>query len=347
MTLHERHRRGTGLKLAVVLPALNEESTVGRVIAAVPRHLPDIREVEVILVDDGSSDETSLRARAAGVDRIVRHARSRGLVAAFSCGIDEALRAGADIVVHLDSDGQHDPVHIPQLIAPIVAGEADVVVGVRPLAQACDTSRAKKLGNRLGSWFFRRLLNLPVSDFTSGYRAISREALQRLNLVSEYTYTLESLIQAARLRLAVAEVSVPALSRTVGKSRIAGSVTGYIARAGGQALRCVLHTKPLAAFGRAAAVTMVLALGFTGWFLWGYQSGGMHLPALLAALLSLVMSVGLFITGLVADSVGSNRRLLEDALYRLKTLEAHSVPGSMEGLSMEALPPPARLSEIA
>src|SRR6266566_3193262 len=164
------------LKLAVVLPALNEESTVGQVIAAVPRRLPGIGQVEVILVDDGSTDATVLRALAAGADRIARHARNRGLVAAFSRGITEALHAGADIVV-----------------------------GVRPLAHASDMTLGKRLGNRFGSWVFRRLLKLPVSDFTSGYRALSREALMRLNLVSDYTYTLESLIQAARMRLAVAE----------------------------------------------------------------------------------------------------------------------------------------------
>ncbi len=219
---HQDHPNPT-LKLAVVLPALNEESTVGQVIAAVPRRLPGIGQVEVILVDDGSTDATVLRALAAGADRIARHARNRGLVAAFSRGITEALHAGADIVVHLDSDGQHDPARIPQLIAPIVAGEADIVVGVRPLAHASDMTLGKRLGNRFGSWVFRRLLKLPVSDFTSGYRALSREALLRLNLVSDYTYTLESLIQAARMRLAVAEVVVPVRRRSVGDSRMAGS----------------------------------------------------------------------------------------------------------------------------
>lgn len=342
---HQDHREPM-LKLAVVLPALNEESTVGHVIAAVPRRLPGVREVEVILVDDGSTDATVLRALAAGADRIARHARNRGLVAAFSRGITEALHAGADIVVHLDSDGQHDPGQIPELIAPIVAGEADIVVGVRPLAHATNMTLAKRIGNRLGSWIFRRLLRLPVSDFTSGYRALSREALLRLNLVSDYTYTLESLIQAARMRLAVAEVVVPVRERSVGDSRMAGSVTHYIARAGGQALRCLLHAKPLSAFGRAAALMMLIALSFTAWFLTGYQSGGLHLPALLAALIAFVMSVGLFVSGLVADGIGSNRRLLEDLLYRMKTLEARTVAG-LDDTADDLQGTKARLSEIA
>jgi hypothetical protein len=208
-------------------------------------------------------------------------------------------------------------------------------------------TRAKRVGNRCGSWFFRRLLKLPVSDFTSGYRALSREALLRLNLVSDYTYTLESLIQASRMRLAVAEVIVPARKRPVGKSRIAGSVTRYVSRAGGQALRCVLHTRPLSAFGRAAALMMFVAVGFTGWFLSGYQSGGLHLPALLAALLSLVISVGLFVLGLIADGIGSNRRLLEDLLYRMKTLEAHMTSDVRERAEAEGVGSAAHLSEIA
>jgi glycosyltransferase involved in cell wall biosynthesis len=339
-------QRDAMLKLAVVLPALNEESTVGHVIAAVPRQLPGVREVEVILVDDGSTDATVSRALAAGADRIARHARNRGLVAAFSRGITEALHAGADIVVHLDSDGQHDPEQIPELIAPIIAGEADIVVGVRPLAQATNMTLAKRIGNRVGSWIFRRLLRLPVSDFTSGYRALSREALLRLNLVSDYTYTLESLIQAARMRLAVTEVVVPVRERSVGDSRMAGSVTNYIARAGGQALRCLLHAKPLSAFGRAAALMMLIALSFTAWFLTGYQSGGLHLPALLAALLAFVMSVGLFVSGLVADGIGSNRRLLEDLLYRMKALEAHTLAG-LDDTADDLQGTKARLSEIA
>jgi glycosyltransferase involved in cell wall biosynthesis len=343
MDYSQHHDRDGGLKLAVVLPALNEEATVGQVIAAVPRRLPGIREVEIILVDDGSTDTTVLRALAAGADRVARHARNRGLVAAFSRGINEALQAGADIVVHLDSDGQHDPEQIPRLVAPIAEGEADIVVGVRPLAQTRDMTFAKRVGNRLGSWVFRRLLRLPVSDFTSGYRALSREALLRLNLVSDYTYTLESLIQATRMRLAVVEVVVPVRKRIAGESRMAGSVPQYIARSGGQALRCLLHAKPLSAFGRASALMMLVALGFTGWFMSGYQSGGLHLPALLAALLALVLSVGLFVSGLVADGIGSNRRLLEDLLYRMKTLETLALARADETAGEVK----ARLSEIA
>jgi hypothetical protein len=169
---------------------------------------------------------------------------------------------------------------------------------------------------------FRRLLRLPVSDFTSGYRAFSREALLRMNLVSEYTYTLETLIQAARKRLAVVEVPIAVRPREAGTSRMTGSVLRYVGRTSGQAFRSMLHANPLVAFGRAAAAAGVIAIACTGWFLVGYGDGGMHLPALLAAVLSAIAAAGLFISGLIADGISSNRRLLEDALYRLKELEA-------------------------
>src|SRR5262245_51308391 len=169
--------RRDGCMLTVVIPALNEEATIGAVVAAVPRRIPDVEHVHVIVVDDGSSDATSAVAAAAGADRVVRHTGNRGLVAAFRTGMDAALDDGADVVVHLDGDGQHDPRYIPRIAAPILLGDADVVVGVRSLSSATQITRARRHGNRLGSWVFRRVTKLAISDATSGYRAFSRDAL--------------------------------------------------------------------------------------------------------------------------------------------------------------------------
>lgn len=326
--------------LAVVIPALDEEESIGGVVAAVPRRLQGVGRVHVVVVDDGSRDATRARALAAGADRVVSHVRNRGLVAAFNTGVREALALGADVVVHLDGDGQHDPQELPRLVAPIARGEADVVVGVRSFDGSADMSSARRHGNRLGSWVFRRLLHLSVSDVTSGYRAFSREALLRLNLVSDYTYTLETLIQAARKRLAVREVPISVRPRQVGTSRMTRSVLRYIGRTGGQAFRSILHANPLVAFGRAAVVAGVVAVAATGWFMVGYGDGGMHLPALLAAILSAIAAAGLFVSGLIADGISSNRRLLEDALYRLKELEALGVPVGKPG---DATQPSERL----
>jgi glycosyltransferase involved in cell wall biosynthesis len=326
-------------KLAVVVSALDEAKTIGPVVASIPRRMPYIREVEVIVVDDGSCDGTAMVALAAGADRAERHRSNRGLVAAFRTGVNSALASGADVVVHLDGDGQHDPGFIPRLVAPIISGDADVVVGVRPLDEIRD-SEVRRRGNQFGSWVFRRVTKMPISDATSGYRAFSREALLRLNVISEYTHTLETLIRSARMRLAVAEVVVPALPRAHGESRMTHSVTRYVGHAGGQAFRTMLHTNPLTVFGRAAIAMLALCAVLTGWFLLGYQSGGLHLPALLAAVLTFVLAVGLFVSGLIADGISTSHRLLEEALYHLKRVEhdraaAHSLPG--EASAMETL----------
>ncbi len=312
----------TSRKLGVVIPALNEEETVGSVVEGVPRHILGCNEVEIIVVDDGSTDATNERATAAGADRVITHSRNRGLVASFNHGVGLALARRCDVVVHLDADGQHDPMLIPNLVAPILAGEADIVVGVRRLTDKTSGTPVRRYGNRLVSWLFRRAFKVPVQDVTSGFRAFSRESLLKLNVVGDYTYTLDSLIQAARKRLAVAEVEIPALRRQFGESRMTHSVRRYIGTTGTQALRTTLHSSPLSVFGRAALVALVAGVAFMGWFLVGYGDGGMHLPALLATLIAFGLSGALFLSGLIADGVNTNRRLLEDALYRLKRLEA-------------------------
>jgi glycosyltransferase involved in cell wall biosynthesis len=310
------------VRLVVVMPALDEEATVGAVIAAVPRAFPGVEDVQVVVVDDGSSDRTRIVALTAGADEVLSHPRRRGLVASFNDGMREALRRGADIVVHLDSDGQHDPAQIPDMVRPILHGQADIVVGVRSFTDPTVMAPIRRHGNRVGSWVFRRLLGLPVSDFTSGYRAYSRESLLQLNIVSDTTHTLETLIQAARKQLTVAQVAVPVRPRVSGESRMTASVWSYIRRTAGQAFRCLLHQDPLALFGPAAGVFLAVAVALTGWFVWAYNTQpGLHLPALLGAVLAAILAIGLFIAGLLADGVRTNQRLVEEALYHLKRQE--------------------------
>lgn len=311
-------------KLVVFIPALNEEKTIGEVIAAVPRSIVGVGAVEIVVIDDGSDDRTTSTALDAGADRVLRHRRRRGLVSVFNSAIDEALARGADFVVQIDGDGQHDPTFIPAMIGPLLSGSADLVIGVRPLATATEMSRARRHGNRIGSAILRFALKLNVSDATSGFRAFSRDALLRLNVVSDYTYTLDTLIQSARKGLAVAEVEVPTLERREGVSRMTSSIFRYIWRSGFQAFRTLLHSNPLAFFGRFALVTGIGAFLCGVWFLAGYAEGGQHLPRLLATISFLVVSGTFFVYGLLADAINSNRRLLEDSLYRMKRLELSS-----------------------
>lgn len=328
VVLHDRRRQGrrrTDLpSLSVVIPALNEGATIGEVVSAVPRDIPGINLVRVIVVDDGSSDDTQARARAAGVDVIVAHVHRRGLVPAFKLGMSEALRHGADIVVNLDGDGQHDPTYIPALIAPILAHEADLVVGVRPLGEAKDTiSPVRRHGNRMGSWLTGKALGMDISDATSGFRAFSRETLLRMNLVSENTYTLETLVHASRQRLRVAEVPVPARRREVGQSRMTSSLRTYIGRTAGQAARALVQYNLPRVLARLGLIASISAVACTLQFVLGYQADGpgRHLPSLLGSVLSAMIAMGLFVSALVADGIGTTRRLLEDALYHVKRLD--------------------------
>jgi glycosyltransferase involved in cell wall biosynthesis len=309
-------------KLAVIIPALNEATTIASVIRAVPRSIPGVREVEVILVDDGSTDGTQAEAIAAGVDAIAHHPRRRGLVSAFKDGVGEALRRGASIVVNVDADGQHDPAQIPNLISPILANRADIVLGVRDLSNA-DMSPVRRHGNIVGTWVTRTALGLDISDATTGFRAFSRDALLRLNVTSDFTYTLETLVEAARKRLTIAEVPVQTRSRIAGQSRMTHNVFAYIARTGMQAANALLRDRLVKVFGIGALLCLAIGAGFVIDFLLGYSAdgAGRHLPALLAALLFVIAGVGLFVSRLIADGIETSRRLLEDALYLVRRIE--------------------------
>jgi glycosyltransferase involved in cell wall biosynthesis len=280
----------------------------------------------VVVIDDGSDDLTAERALAAGADHVIRHPGNRGLAAAFNRGVTEALSRGADIVVTLDADGQHDPNALPRVVAPIVAGTADVVVAARPLENPSQGSPLRRAGNRIGSQIAKRFLNVPLSDVTSGYRAFSREALMLVHVSSGFTYTVETLIQAAAKRLRMTQVVVPAHRRLVGRSRMTHSIWRYVGRTGGQAFRTSLHGNPLGVFGRLAAVVAVFASVVTAYFLASYAAGGLHLPALLAAVVLAIASAALMVCGLLADGICANRRLTEDALARIKRIEAAGIP---------------------
>ncbi|HEV2062956.1 MAG TPA: glycosyltransferase family 2 protein [Thermoanaerobaculia bacterium] len=310
------------MKLVIQIPALNEEATLGAALAAVPRSLPGFKQVAILVVDDGSTDRTHEIALE-GADRIVRFPARRGLAAAFSVGVDEALAMGADIIVNFDADLQYDPADIPALVAPILSGRADLVIGDRRPGDLAHFSRGKRLLQRFGSWVVRQVSGLEVNDATSGFRAISRDAARRLNVFSKMTYTLETLIQAGSKGLRVE--SVPVAARPVERqSRLFSSHTKYVLIQGANILRVTALYKPLKIFSAAAAVFFLSGLALLGGASWGYLSGrpreGLALPISIGAVL-IVVSFQSFLIALLGDLVAINRTLLEE----LKLREARKI----------------------
>jgi glycosyltransferase involved in cell wall biosynthesis len=314
------------LRLVIQIPCFNEQDTIGRVIAEIPRVIDDVDEMLIVVIDDGSRDRTGEIAAAAGADYVVRHARNRGLAAAFRTGLDLALRLGADIVVNTDGDNQYRGSDIPRLIEPILAGRAEIVVGDRNAAAAPHFSPLKRQLQGLGSQVVRSLSGTEVPDAPSGFRALSREALLRLNVVTSYSYTLETLIQAGTQRLAVA--SVPISARATGrKSRLSRGTLDYVERSIVTIVRAYAMYQPLRVFVTISAILFGAgALGCLR-FVWFYVqgSGGGHIQSLMLSGVLLIIGFQVGLIGLVSDLIAGARRLQEETLYRLRRIESGAV----------------------
>lgn len=302
------------MKLVIQIPAYNEEATIARALAALPKSVPGFSDVEVLVIDDGSTDATAERASAGGATRVLRLTTNRGLAEAFSVGLAEALAMGADVIVNFDADLQYDPGDIPALTAPIVEGRADFTIGDRGPGELTHFSPVKRLLQRLGSWVVRQASGVQVSDAVSGFRALSREAARRLNVFSKLTYTLETLIQAGYKGLRVASVPVRA-HPPVRPSRLFTSTAKFVVLQGSNVLRITALYKPLKMFSIAAAVFVLagaaLGLRFLGYYFFGANPGG-HLQSLILAAVLIVIGFQTFLIALLADLVAINRRLLEE-----------------------------------
>ncbi len=309
-------------KLIIQIPCLDEAETLPETIAALPRRIAGVDTIEFLVIDDGSRDGTAEVARRWGVHHVVRHRRNRGLAAAFRSGLDAALAAGADIIVNTDGDGQYEGADIASLVAPIVAGEADIVVGDRGVGDNAHFSPFKRLLQRAGSGLVQRLAGTDVPDAVSGFRALSREAAQRINITTEFSYTTDMLIQAGRKRLAIA--SVPVRTHPVERpSRLFKSIPRFIAQTGVTMVRAYTAYNPLRAFlgtGLAIAFVGMLPILRFLWF-WATGDGGGHIQSLVIGGSLLVLGGLVTIMGMLADLIGANRKLLETSLVRMRALE--------------------------
>lgn len=310
------------MKLIIQIPCLNEAETLGVALAALPREVPGFDRVEWLVIDDGSSDGTEALAKALGVDHVVRHQVNRGLAAAFMTGLETSLRLGADVIVNTNADNQYEGADVPKLTAPILAGEADMVIGSRPIDQTEHFSWIKKKLQRLGSWAVRMASKTNIEDAPSGFRAISREAAMRLNVFNAYTYTLETIIQAGLSNLRV--ISVPIRTNAdLRPSRLVKSIASYVKRSLVTILRVMLVYRPLAYFATSGAFFMLigLAAGLRYLYFLMTGSGAGHVQSVIFSSLCLLLGALLVMMGVLADLVSVNRKLLERINLRVQRIE--------------------------
>ena len=311
------------MKLIIQIPCLNEENTLAETIAALPRSVAGIDEVELLVIDDGSTDRTVEVARECGVDHIVRLTNNRGLAAAFQAGLDACLKLGADVIVNTDADNQYSGSDVPKLVAPILSGNADMVVGDRRVATIAHFSGAKKTLQRIGSWVVRRLSDTAIADTTSGFRAYNREAALGLLVTDNFTYTLESLIQAGKMLVAVEGVEIATNPQTR-ESRLFDSTGAYVRRNAVSILRIYARYEPLRVFASASIIVAALALAawlpfLIDWIFNGDSSG--HIQSLILGAVLFIAALQLMALGVIGDLLASQRVMTQRVFERVRRVE--------------------------
>lgn len=319
--IHVGTANGLPRKLVIQIPCLNEAETLPVALKDLPRTVDGFDAVEWLVIDDGSTDDTARIAREHGVDHVLQLDHNQGLARAFMAGLERALKLGADVVVNTDADNQYSAKCIPDLVRPILEKEALIVVGTRPVSEIEHFSPAKKVLQKLGSWVVKIVSDTKVEDAPSGFRAVHRDAAIRLNVFNEYTYTLETIIQAGRKGIPIVSVPV-AVNPYLRPSRLISSIPAYIRRSVLTMLRIFVIYKPLRFFTMLAIVFALPAIFFICRFLAFYVmgTGQGHIQSLVIAVGFLAISFILAVGGILADLVATNRLLLED--IRMRALRA-------------------------
>ncbi len=316
------------MKLIIQIPCYNEEKTLPVTIASIRKVIPDLQKlgfssVEILVIDDGSEDGTVEVAKKEGVDHIVELKEHKGLAFGFKTGIDVALQLGADVVINTDADNQYVAEDMVKLLEPIIEGKADIVIGERPIEEIEHFSPLKKKLQRLGSKVVSLAAGVDIPDTTSGFRAFSREALLQIVILGEYTYTLETIIQAGRKKIPIVSVPIRVNREVIRESRLIKSIPQYIYRAVEAIFRTILIYKPLAVFFYIGMIPIILALLIGARYLYFYYhgEGAGHIQSLILMIILFMIGIITVVAGLVADLLGSIRKIEEESLYHIKRME--------------------------
>lgn len=314
------------MKLIIQMPCFNEEETLKIALDALPKSISGIDEIEYLIINDGSTDNTVKIAREWGVNYIVSFKHNKGLAKGFMAGIDACLKNGADIIVNTDADNQYCADDIEKLVGPILDNKYDIVVGERPIDDTRHFSLLKKKLQHIGSWTVRIASNSDIPDAPSGFRAYSREAAMQLNVINNYTYTLETIIQAGREKMAMTSVPIRT-NEELRESRLFKSMWAYVKRSGGVIVRSFAMYKPLKFFVFAGMIPFIVGvlLGIRYLIFYFQGVGDGHIQSLILAAILLMMGWQTVMIGLQADIIAANRRILQDIQYRVKKLELGDV----------------------
>ena len=316
-------------KLIIQIPCFNEQNTLPETLADLPREVAGFDRVEIMVVDDGSDDRTVEVAREHGVDHVVQLPIHRGLSSAFVAGLEAALAAGAAVIVNTDADNQYCAADIPRLVEPILEGRAEMVVGERPISSSPNFTPARRFLQRLGSALVRKVSGTSVPDAPSGFRAMSRSAAMRLNVFNEYSYTLETIIQAGLKGMAVVSIPV-SVNAPRRPSRLFRSSSHYLSRQGSVIVRIFMTYRPFRFFAVPGAISFLIGFLIGLRFLYFYASGSGtgHVQSLILAALLMGIGAALVTVGLIADLISVNRKLLEQLEWKVAMLQDSVQPGS-------------------